>query len=166
MHGRVADALEASYGDNAESHAAELAHHFSRAEAVLGTEKLVHYSLLAGEQALAAYAYEDALTYFERGLVARDITLSGTKAASDEESAALLFGLARAQSATFERHQLGKVFTTLSRAFEYYAEAGNGAQSVADTIWPSPAQSTSWSSTQWMKSAKQSLHSSVSIEQP
>ncbi|MEE8159830.1 MAG: hypothetical protein V3T78_10785, partial [Dehalococcoidia bacterium] len=136
LHARIAESLEELYGDNVESHAAELAHHFSEAEAVLGTEKLVHYSLLAGERALAAYAYEDALTNFERGLVARDITLSGTEAASDEESAALLFGLARAQSATFERHQLGKVFTTLNRAFEYYAEAGNVAQAVAAAEFP------------------------------
>ncbi len=49
---------------------------------------MVRYSLLAGERALASHAYEDALAHFERGLVARDITMSGTEAASDEEAAA------------------------------------------------------------------------------
>ena len=96
LHARVSEALETMYGDDAETHASELAHHFGEAEAVLGTEKLVRYSLLAGERALATYAYEDALTHFERGLLARNITLSGKTAASDEESAGLLFGLARA----------------------------------------------------------------------
>ena len=64
-------------------------------------------------------------------MVARDITLSGTEAASDEEAAALLFGLARAQSATFEWHQVVEVIATLGRAFEYYIETGNVAQAVA-----------------------------------
>ena len=140
LHGRIAQALEELYGDDADSHAAELAHHFSQAEAVAGTEKLVRYSLLAGERALASRAYEDALSHFERGLVARGLTLSGTEAASqaapDEEAAALLFGRARAQSATFEVHQLGEAFANLSRAFEYYAEAGNIAQAVAAAEFP------------------------------
>ena len=78
-----------------------------------------------GERALASRAYEDARAHFERGLDARDIPQSGTEAASDEEAAALLFGLAQAQSATFEGHQFGEAFAILSRAFEYYAEAGN-----------------------------------------
>ena len=136
LHARIAETLEALYGEEAESHAAELAHHFAQAEAVTGTEKQVHYSLLAGERALASYAYEDALTHFERGLVGRDINLSGTEAASDEEAAALLFGLARAQSATVEVPQLVEVFATLNRAFEYYAEAGNITQSVAAAEFP------------------------------
>ena len=136
LHARIADALEALYRDDVKVHAAELAHHFAEAEAVLGTEKLVLYSPLAGEQALASYAYEDALTHFQRGLAARDINLSGTEAASDEEAAALLFGLARAQSATVEGHQLGEAFATLSRAFEYYAETGNVALAVAAAVFP------------------------------
>jgi len=136
LHARIAETLEGLYGDDAESHAAELAHHFSQAEPVLGVEKLARYSLLAGERALASYAYEDALTHFERGLVARGITLSGTEVASDEQAAALLFGLARAQAATVEGHQVGEAFATLSRAFEYYVEAGNIAQAVAVAEFP------------------------------
>ncbi|MCI0795115.1 MAG: hypothetical protein J4O03_16750, partial [Chloroflexi bacterium] len=136
LHARIAEALEELYGDDAEARAAELAHHFAEAETVLGTDKLVRYSLLAGEHALAAYAYEDALAHFERGLVARGITLSGTEVASDEQAAALLFGRARAQSATVEGHQLVGVFATLSRAFEYYAQAGHVAQAVACAEFP------------------------------
>ena len=131
LHARIAEALEELYGDGAEAHSAELAHHFAEAQTSTGPAKLVHYSLLAGDRALATYAYEDALAHFERGLVARDITLSGTAVASDEEAAALLFGLARSQSSTFFRHQVGEAFATLSRAFEYYIEAGNVALAVA-----------------------------------
>ena len=136
LHARIAQALEDLYRDDAESHAAELAHHYSQAEAMTGTEKLARYSLLAGERALASYAYEDALAHFEMGLVARDIPLSGTETASDDEAAALLFGLARAQSSTLEGHRLGEAFNNLSRSFEYYAEAGNVALAVAAAEFP------------------------------
>ena len=136
LHARIAQGLEQLYGDDAEAHSAELAHHFSQAEAVLGTEKLVRYSLSAGERALASYAYEDALTHFERGLAARGINMAGTEAATDEEAANLLFGLAKAQSAIFSAGQLGEVFAVLSRAFEYYAVAGNVALAVAAAEFP------------------------------
>jgi hypothetical protein len=131
LHAQIAQALEDLYGDEAESHAAELAHHFGQAEAVAGTEKLVRYSLLAGERALASSAYEDALAHFGRGLAARGIALSGTVAARDEEAAALLFGHGRAQSLTGGAHQLVEAFANLSRAFEYYFESGDVAQAVA-----------------------------------
>ena len=136
LHARIGEALEELYGTDAEVHAAELAHHFAEAEPVLGPDKLVRYSLLAGERALASYAYEDALTHFERGLVARDITLFGTEAASDEEAAGLLFGLARVRSATGVGHQLVEALAILNRAFEYYAEAGNIALAVAAAEFP------------------------------
>jgi len=134
LHARIAEALEALYGDDAEYHAAELAHHFAESQTSTGITKLARYSLVAGERALAAHAYEDALTYFERGLIARDIGLSGTEAAPDEEAADLLFGLAQAQSATVG--YIREAFATLSRAFDYYAEAGNIVQAVAAAEFP------------------------------
>ena len=136
MHARIAEELETLYGEQPGEHAAELAYHFSEASPVTGPDKLVKYSGLAGERAVASYAYEDAIAHFERGLIARDIALSGTQTAPDEEAAALLFGLARAQSATVEGHQLAEAFAILSRAFEYYAEAGNVARAVAAAEFP------------------------------
>ncbi|MFB3093965.1 MAG: AAA family ATPase, partial [Dehalococcoidia bacterium] len=124
LHARIAESLEELYGDTVEAHAAELAHHFAEAEAVLGTDKLACYSLLAGEKALATYAYEEAQSHFEIGLQSRGVPLEGTEAASDGEAAALLFGLARAHSSTLVGHRLGEGIANLSRAFEYYAEAG------------------------------------------
>ena len=136
LHARIGETLEELYGDDAEFHAPELAHHFAEAGPVSGAEKLVRYSLLAGEQALAGYAWDEALAHFERGLVARDITLSGTEAATDEEAADLLFGLAQAKSSTGVGHGLEEAYATLGRAFEYYAEAGNVAQAVAAAEFP------------------------------
>ena len=47
-HARIAETMQEMYGDDADAHAAELAHHFAEAQTVLGSEKLVLYSLLAG----------------------------------------------------------------------------------------------------------------------
>lgn len=89
LHARIAQALEELYGLQAEAHAAELVHHFERAETMLGTERVARYCWLAGEQALEAHAYEEALRYFQRGLAAKE----GNPA--DAEKAALWFGLGR-----------------------------------------------------------------------
>ena len=136
LHARIAQALEQLYGDDAEAHAAELAHHFAQAQTLTGPEKLARYSLVAGERALASYAFEDARAHFERGMAASGIALSGTETAPDEKAADFLFGMARALSATSVGPQLVAAFINLTRAFEYYAEAGNVAQAVAAAEFP------------------------------
>ena len=129
LHAQIGQALEELYGTNAEAHASELPHHFAEAELVLGTEKLVHYSQLAGERALAAYANEEALVHFQRALAAKGVSSEGIDPASDAETAALLFGLARAQMAMAHRHQMLKA-DSLSRAFDYYADVGDVKRAV------------------------------------
>jgi len=131
LHARIAEALEDLYGDDGEAHAAELAHHFAEAEAVTGTEKLGHYSRLAGEQALAAYAHEEAVVHFERALVAKGVPLEGTEPATDEETAELLFGLGRARVATVPSYIIGEAVDILGRAFVYYADSGDFSRAVA-----------------------------------
>jgi tetratricopeptide (TPR) repeat protein len=128
LHARIAEALEQLYGPQAEAHAAELAHHFGEAESVLGIEKLVRYSLLAGEKALASYGWEEALAHFARGLTARSVSLTGKEPAAGAQAAALLFGLGRAQAAMGLAHE---ALASLSRAFDYYAEVGDVARAVA-----------------------------------
>ena len=125
LHARIAETLEEMYGDQAESHAAQLAHHFSQAEAVVGSEKLVRYSLLAGERALAAYANEEAVVLFERALAAKE------DQPMDAETAALLFGLGRAQAPTVRTDEMHHAVASLSRAFDYYVESGDVASAVA-----------------------------------
>jgi DNA-binding CsgD family transcriptional regulator/tetratricopeptide (TPR) repeat protein/DNA polymerase III delta prime subunit len=126
LHARIGEALEELYGANTEAHAGELAYHFLQAASVLGAGKLVHYSLLAGEQALNSYAYEEAMAYFQQGLEAKE------GQPMDAETAALLFGLGRAQMATRDLFDQGAVVVaTLSRAFDYYEASGDIAQAVA-----------------------------------
>ena len=138
LHGRVADALEASYGDDAESHSAELAQHFSEAEAIIGPEKLVMYSRLAGERALAHYAWEDALDHFRRGLTGKGLPLTGYEPARDSDEAALLFGYGRALAGTAERTQLQQVVDSVGRAFDYYHSAGDTPKAVEVAEYPIP----------------------------
>ncbi|MFQ6028445.1 MAG: AAA family ATPase, partial [Dehalococcoidia bacterium] len=138
LHARIAVALEELYGFNVEAHASELAHHFAEAESVLGTEKLVSYSLLAGEKALRGYACEDALTHFERALAAKDVPAEGSGAAPDAEAAALLFGLGRARLSALERLQSQQGLDNLGRAFDFYEKTGDVSRAVAVAEYPMP----------------------------
>ena len=135
-HASIGDSLEQLHRDNLNEHAAEVAHHFAEAEAVLDPGKSARYWLMAGEQALLTSAHEDALAHFERGLAARKIALSGTEPATDEEAAALLFGLARAKSTAGVGPQLIEAFSAIGRAFEFYASVGNIALAVATAEFP------------------------------
>jgi DNA-binding CsgD family transcriptional regulator/tetratricopeptide (TPR) repeat protein len=146
LHARIAQVLEELYGLEAEAHAPELAYHFAEAEPVLGPEKLVHYSLRAGEGALATYAWEEALDHFQRGLGAKRVPVASRKPARDAEEAALLFGLGRAQAATLPRERLEEVLMSLDRSFEYYADAGDVSSAVAVAEYPLPRGLQQWRS--------------------
>ena len=129
LHARIAEALEELYGDDANSHAAELAHHYSEAEAMIGSGKLVKYSLLAGERALALYASEEAVAYFQRALDAKE----GQE--MDAETATVLFGLGRAQGAGGNQ-MVPVAGVSLRRAFDYYNESGDVNRAVAVAVHP------------------------------
>jgi len=68
LHLRIAEAMERAYRRNLEEHAADLAHHLHQAGAAADPEKTVRYLALAGDQALAAAAFEDALRCYEDAL--------------------------------------------------------------------------------------------------
>ena len=139
MHGEIGKALEVLYADELTAHAAELANHFSQADPGIADEKFVGYSLMAGERALAGYAYEDALAHFQRGLDSK------RDKPPDEESADLLFGLGRAQVAML---QLEEAMESLSGAFDYHTQRGDipRALVVAEHPLPAYAGRFSWAS--------------------
>jgi eukaryotic-like serine/threonine-protein kinase len=122
LQARIAQGLEALYGAHADDHAAELAFHFGEAEPVLGSDKLAHYSLVAGEKALAACAYEDAMAHYQRGLAAKE----GQPV--DEQMAALLFGLGRAEAALVIVRDAAR---HLAVVFNYHAQAGDVQRAIA-----------------------------------
>ena len=98
----------------------------------------VHYSLLAGEGALAVRAYEEALAHFQRGLTAREVDLTGSEPATDVEEAALLDGLGQARDGTVARHNRPVILATLTRAFDYYVESGDSERAVVIAAYHLP----------------------------
>ncbi len=68
LHLRLADAMERVYGAKVEEHAAELAHQLDAAGAAAAPERVRRYLQLAGNQARAAVATEEALGYFKKAL--------------------------------------------------------------------------------------------------
>jgi hypothetical protein len=140
LHARIAQALDDLYGDDADAHAAELAHHFAQAEAMVGTEKLVHYSLVAGERALNSYAWEDAQANFQHALTAKgvDPSAGSSEAELDSETASALFGLVRAQLAWAQRDRIAEAVSNLHRAFGYFVQAGDVDRAVAAAIYTLP----------------------------
>jgi tetratricopeptide (TPR) repeat protein len=67
-HLRVAEAMERVYARALEEHAAELAHHLHQAGSAADPEKAVRYLALAGDQAMEAAAFEDALRHYDDAL--------------------------------------------------------------------------------------------------
>ena len=119
LHARIAETLERMQGNGTGTHLGELVRHFSEAEALIGSDKLVKYLILAGEQALSTYAYEEALGYFRQALAAK------SESEPDDRLASILFGLGRAQVATAQRHEMQNAVETLTRAFDYYESTGD-----------------------------------------
>jgi len=132
LHARIAEVLEDLYGSQAEAHAAEIIYHLAESATMTSTSKLIHYSSVAGERALKAYAWEEALTYFQQGLSAKE------GQATDSDTAWLLFGLGRAQAATVDGPSVQEAVHNLRRSFEYYAAAGEVQCAVNVAEYPLP----------------------------
>jgi DNA-binding SARP family transcriptional activator/tetratricopeptide (TPR) repeat protein len=65
LHGEIAQALEALYGDEAEEFAVQLAHHFLRGEA---WDKAFHYLHTSGDRARQAFANQEAIAFYSQAL--------------------------------------------------------------------------------------------------
>ncbi len=136
LHARIGEALEELYGNDLMVHTAELAHHFGEAAPLTGTTKQIEYCILAGEHALATYAYEEALRQFQRAFEAKlgpdgpsELLAPGDTQDIDRQTAEILYGLGRSQRST-ATSQMQKAWATLSMAFEYNLEAGDIKQVV------------------------------------
>ena len=127
LHARIAESLEAMYGDDAESHAEELVFHFEQAQAILGTEKLVKYSVSAGDAALSTWAIEEGRAHFE---LARNLLTDDTDGRTKAE---VLFGYARARSALPSEGEFQRCLDLMAEAYQAFKSVGDyqGAVSVA-----------------------------------
>ncbi|MEA2565375.1 MAG: eukaryotic-like serine/threonine-protein kinase, partial [Actinomycetota bacterium] len=68
LHRRIAEVLEAMYGDGLDSHLAELAHHYEAAGRRRGGMRAIDYAARAGERAASLLAFEEASRHYERAL--------------------------------------------------------------------------------------------------
>ncbi|MEP6690091.1 MAG: LuxR C-terminal-related transcriptional regulator, partial [Gemmatimonadaceae bacterium] len=94
-HARVAESLERFYGIRARGHSAELAFHFSRANASDLTPKAILYLAAAGRTALERHANREAAAYLDTALELAD--RSGSEVANAAGVAPLVDELARAR---------------------------------------------------------------------
>ncbi|MGH2598857.1 MAG: ATP-binding protein, partial [Dehalococcoidia bacterium] len=102
LHGRVAAALEAHPGRDTDVHLAHLAGHFLQAAPAGEAERAVRYAAQAGDQAMARFAYEDAVRFYERALDALELLPMIEEpdgGMREQRRAALLLALGGAQSA-------------------------------------------------------------------
>ena len=68
VHGKIATALEVSYGTRALDHAEELALHFTHGDTEGGTDKAVPYLAAAGRSALERFAAQEAADHLSAAL--------------------------------------------------------------------------------------------------
>ena len=97
---------------------------------LLGTEKVIHYTLLSGDQALNRAAPEQALGYFESARSA----MGDSK--SDSQAARVLFGLGVSQTLTGNRDDAGD---NLRQSYETYRLLGDTDSALDVAIFPFPA---------------------------
>ena len=86
--------------------------------------------MLAGEQALTAFAWEDAILHFQRGLEEKE----GEH--MDAVMAGMLVGCGYAQLAAFTEGQAVDAVAGLNRAFDYYVAVGDLDRAVATAEYP------------------------------
>ncbi|HXA42688.1 MAG TPA: AAA family ATPase [Candidatus Solibacter sp.] len=68
IHLRIADALERMHSDNIDNRVAEIAHHLASAGEAAEAERTAGYLVRAGDRALGAAAFEDALRLYEQAV--------------------------------------------------------------------------------------------------
>jgi class 3 adenylate cyclase/tetratricopeptide (TPR) repeat protein len=68
LHLQAAEVIERQFADDLEAHAADLAHHLSHAGRFADRARLVRYLTIAGERAVNAAAFDDAVNHFEYAL--------------------------------------------------------------------------------------------------
>ena len=65
MHKQAGFLLEQKHGEYSAAFASELAWHYGHATTIIGTEKVVAYSIIAGQSAIRSFAWAEALEHFE-----------------------------------------------------------------------------------------------------
>jgi len=94
LHRRAAQVLEALYGEDAESHLAELAHHAFEGAPGGDVERAIRYARRAGDKAVSLLAYEEAVRLYRMALQGLELS----QATNQKEACEVLLGLGDAQT--------------------------------------------------------------------
>ena len=130
LHARIAETLERLYGEEAQENAPELAYHFGEAEAVLGTEKLVHYSIVAGSRAFDSAGFEDARHHYG---IAYAAIKDGDE---DARFATVTSGLGRAICIVPGDKGMQEGWDLIARASGIYLELGDSSSAIELAQFP------------------------------
>lgn|GEM_PF-2408292 len=123
MHNQAALLLEQKHGPDSAAYASELAWHYGHATALAGTDKVVKYSLIAGQSAIRSFAWAEALELFEN--IRRIIGDTSQRI----ELAHAWLGIGRARHAAYQS-KWGRSLTAaqieegLTTAFDLFIEHG------------------------------------------
>jgi class 3 adenylate cyclase/tetratricopeptide (TPR) repeat protein len=151
-HLRVADAIEATTGSGEEASA--IAHHLYQAGAVADPERTARWLGLAGEKALAAAAFEDALRYLEsalslqpaddakvradllyqRGLALRSLVRLDDALADWREALAIYEEMGEAEAAGRVCYEMAKHLAWAARMEEALEIASRGLAAIGDRV--------------------------------
>ncbi len=118
LHARIAQAMEATYGDRIDDHAAEMARHLAAGGAAADPDLTIRMHLLAGLEAVATAAAEEAEAYFDTALSILEET-HGPEADPDRGKLLYHRGLARRMLAKWPHAE-----ADLMEAFPYLEAAG------------------------------------------
>ncbi|HEY8755703.1 MAG TPA: AAA family ATPase, partial [Candidatus Dormibacteraeota bacterium] len=97
LHRRAAQVLETLYEGDAESHLAELAHHFFEGAPGGDVEKAIRYARRAGDRAVSLLAYEEAVRLYRMAL--QGLELSQPKDPKERCEVLLVLGDAQTRAA-------------------------------------------------------------------
>jgi tetratricopeptide (TPR) repeat protein len=115
LHAQVGESIERMSGSASDDFVADLAYHFVQAGLAADQTKTLRYSILAGERAYEAAAFDDALAHFERALTFEHI--------ADDATLATLF-----EDLGFARRSVGDLDEAVgawNRAIDVYQRLGN-----------------------------------------
>jgi tetratricopeptide (TPR) repeat protein len=121
MHQRVGAAIERLYGAGSTTHIGELAYHFARAAPLGESAKACEYARRAGDRAMGAFAYEEAVTQYRRALDA--LAVGGRPDAALRCELLLCLGRAQARAGDYQSSK-----ATFLAAEEAARETGDAEQ--------------------------------------
>jgi predicted ATPase len=115
FHLQVGREMERLYGDRLEECYEELAHHYSRSEDV---EKAIEYLLKAGEKAVRASAYKDAIAAFGNGIGLAGAIADRTARAERESELQMALGWALSAYRSLASPEVEQAFSRARGLFE------------------------------------------------